>query len=294
MGRPSILVGTALGDHHGAGELVGEGLPTGVPQWPQQADWQAGHVEHVGEVADEGVAGADRQAVVHAEQADAQDSLAPRLAGASLQQPAVVDVQQQRAEPKQVVDQQRAAAVTGHDVGGADVAGGEEDHRRQRWRDNQQGVEHPGAEPLWPARERPAHELAGLIDAAAVARVHHGPPSRPWSWPLACCSAKSPIAGSLRWRPWNPATMSASSTTIKASCAKKHSTAIAQKSLLRAISSATRTPHSRIPCSALKRTSGRRSVRTSARPTPNGTTASTIRVEKVTWVEITMVTSASR
>src|SRR6266511_3744767 len=88
---PAKAPRTLVRDHDRVDHLVGEGLAAVVPQRPQEADVAGKAVQDVGEVADEGHATADRLAVVHAQQLQAERLLAPRLPGATGKDAAVVD-----------------------------------------------------------------------------------------------------------------------------------------------------------------------------------------------------------
>src|SRR6266508_2658911 len=269
----------SVGDDDGVEHLVGESLATVVPDRPEEADVAGKAVQEVGDLADEAHAGADRLTVVHAQELQAERLLAPRLPGAALHDPAVVDPYAEGDQVQQDCDQGRAARAA--------VAR----RRQDRDRDDEL-VDQVGTDPLKPVGELVTHVVAGLL--AAIGRLRIGtrgwlavcPLIRravgalPWwtvrslarrlavgrrrrwrvgGWlPLrglvgilrtvalrhrcsfssgrgaarrrgarpcqdgwrTCCSARSPMTGSLKWRPWKPRTSSTTQVTSPASQAR--------------------------------------------------------------------------
>src|SRR4029453_16598357 len=71
-GPPPSSGASALGEDHRVDDLVGEGLPAGVPKRPQVAEHTGDGIQHVGDVADEAHKAAERLGVHHADQAEGE------------------------------------------------------------------------------------------------------------------------------------------------------------------------------------------------------------------------------
>src|SRR6266516_4594711 len=93
-------------DDHGPHDLVGQGLPLGVPEREEVADVADDAVHEVADVPDERVQRADRLAGLLADQLDVQHPLAEGLALAALD-PAIPDRVAERTYGQQEVQEDR-------------------------------------------------------------------------------------------------------------------------------------------------------------------------------------------
>src|SRR6266581_8424279 len=94
-------------DDHGPHDLVGQGLPLGVPEREQVADEADDEVDEVAEVAQEGVQRTDGLTGLLADEPHPDDPLAEALA-LTAQDPPVVEPVTESDEQEQVVDRPAA------------------------------------------------------------------------------------------------------------------------------------------------------------------------------------------